>query len=60
MRITIVGAILIVAAVAVGVLLVYVLTENKKNPDGQQNAVSQDEFPLRGTSLQDEGTEFQA
>ena len=41
MKITVVGAILIVGAVVAGVLLLLALTENKNGPNDQTNRGSQ-------------------
>ena len=47
MRITVVGAILIVVAVMAGVLLILALNESKNGPTNQQNGVSQLDESLR-------------
>jgi hypothetical protein len=47
MRITVVGAILIVAAVAAGVFLFLALKENAKRSDEQQNGGSQQSPPFQ-------------
>jgi hypothetical protein len=44
MRITVVGAILIVATVMAGFLLLLALTENKNGPNNKQEGGSQQEF----------------
>jgi hypothetical protein len=47
MRITVVGAVLIVAAVAAGVLLLLALNEHMKGIGEQQNGGSQQDPPLQ-------------
>ena len=51
MRITVIGAILIVASVMAGIVLLLALTENKNGLDGKQDGASQqDQFWQHGMS----------